>query len=73
VRITDPLGDLPFGQFHRLFALAFSIFKFCIFGRYGTASRNHSVTRLLLLSITDLIFSFRAWHTGILGEAKAVW
>ncbi|WMV40783.1 hypothetical protein MTR67_034168 [Solanum verrucosum] len=66
------VGDLPFGQFHRLFALAFIIFMFCNFGRYGTASRNRSVTRRHLLSITDLIFSFRAWHTRTLGEAKAV-
>ncbi|KAG5615089.1 hypothetical protein H5410_014913, partial [Solanum commersonii] len=70
--ITDPLGDLLFGQFHRLFALAFSIFKFYNFGRSSTASRNRSATPRLLRSITDLIFSFIAWHTGTLGEIMAI-
>ncbi|KAG5619776.1 hypothetical protein H5410_004994, partial [Solanum commersonii] len=43
------------------------------FGRYGTASQNRSTTRRLLLSIADLIFSFRAWHTRTLGKTMAVW
>ncbi|KAG5595008.1 hypothetical protein H5410_036240 [Solanum commersonii] len=49
-----------------------SIFMLCNFRRYGTASWNHSATRRLLLSIAYLIFSFKAWHTGILGEIKAI-
>ncbi|KAG5631667.1 hypothetical protein H5410_003384, partial [Solanum commersonii] len=66
--IADPLSDLPFGKFHCLFALAFSIFKFYNFGQSSTASRNRSMTRQLLQSIADLIFSFRAWHTVTLCE-----
>ncbi|KAG5571358.1 hypothetical protein H5410_061124, partial [Solanum commersonii] len=62
------ISDPPFGQFYYHFALAFSIFKFCNFRRYSIASRNRSTTRRLLLSIADLIFSFRVWHTGALGE-----
>ncbi|KAG5599028.1 hypothetical protein H5410_030398 [Solanum commersonii] len=31
-----------------------------------------SMTRRLLLSITDLIFSFRAWHNGTLGKIIAI-
>ncbi|KAG5630364.1 hypothetical protein H5410_002081 [Solanum commersonii] len=70
--IADPLGDPPFGLVHCLSALAFSKFKFCNFGRYSTALRNYSPTRRLLLSIADLIFSFRAWYIGTLGETKAI-
>ncbi|KAG5630994.1 hypothetical protein H5410_002711, partial [Solanum commersonii] len=36
--------------------------------RYGVASWNYSATRRLLPFIANLIFSFRAQHTGILGE-----
>ncbi|KAG5615903.1 hypothetical protein H5410_015727 [Solanum commersonii] len=72
VGITDSLGDMPFGLVHRLSTLSFSNFKHCNFGRYGTASWNRSATRRLLLSITYLIFSFRAWHTGTLGKTKAI-
>uniref|UniRef100_M0ZKF6 Uncharacterized protein n=1 Tax=Solanum tuberosum TaxID=4113 RepID=M0ZKF6_SOLTU len=43
------------------------------FGRYGTPSRNRSVTRRLLISIVDLIFSFRARHTETLGKTMAIW
>ncbi|WMV58516.1 hypothetical protein MTR67_051901, partial [Solanum verrucosum] len=66
------IGDPPFGQFQHLFALAFSIFKFYNFGRYRIAWQNCSTTRRLLLSIADLIFSFRVWHTGALGETLAI-
>ncbi|KAG5589651.1 hypothetical protein H5410_040165 [Solanum commersonii] len=45
---------------------------FC-FGQSSTASRNYSVTHRLLLSIPDLIFSFRAWHTGTLGKIMVIW
>ncbi|WMV41067.1 hypothetical protein MTR67_034452, partial [Solanum verrucosum] len=72
VGIANPLGDPSFGQVHRLSALAFSKFKFCNFGRYRTASRNCLATRRLLISIADLIFSFRAWHIGTLGKTKAI-
>uniref|UniRef100_M1DHQ4 Uncharacterized protein n=1 Tax=Solanum tuberosum TaxID=4113 RepID=M1DHQ4_SOLTU len=41
-------------------------------GRSSTASWNRSATRRLFLSIADLIFSFRAWHTGTLGEIMAI-
>ncbi|KAG5619730.1 hypothetical protein H5410_004948 [Solanum commersonii] len=68
VGITDALDDPPFGLFHRLSALAFSIFAIWIIGRFSTASRNYSAIRRLLLFIADLIFSFRAQHTGTLGE-----
>uniref|UniRef100_M1DM01 Uncharacterized protein n=1 Tax=Solanum tuberosum TaxID=4113 RepID=M1DM01_SOLTU len=34
-RDRDPLGDPPFGQFHRLFALAFNIFKAWHIGTLG--------------------------------------
>ncbi|KAG5605515.1 hypothetical protein H5410_027007, partial [Solanum commersonii] len=40
VDIADLLGDSPFCLVYRLSALFFSNFKFCNFGRYGTASRN---------------------------------
>ncbi|WMV25325.1 hypothetical protein MTR67_018710, partial [Solanum verrucosum] len=53
VGIVDRISDSPFGYFHRRFAFALNIFKFCNFGRYGTASRNRSATRRLLLSIAD--------------------
>ncbi|KAG5586399.1 hypothetical protein H5410_046833 [Solanum commersonii] len=36
--------------------------------RYGVASRNCSVIRRLLPFIANLIFSFKAQHTGTLGE-----
>ncbi|WMV54257.1 hypothetical protein MTR67_047642, partial [Solanum verrucosum] len=67
------LGDLPFGQFHCLFALAFSIFQVCNFGRSNSASRNHSTIHRLLISLADLVLSFRAWHTGTLGGQMATW
>uniref|UniRef100_M1DB01 Uncharacterized protein n=1 Tax=Solanum tuberosum TaxID=4113 RepID=M1DB01_SOLTU len=67
--IADPLSDPPFGQFHGLFPLAFSNFKFCNFRRYSTASQT---VRRLLLSIADLIFSFKAWYTGTLCETMAI-
>ncbi|WMV08890.1 hypothetical protein MTR67_002275, partial [Solanum verrucosum] len=72
VGITDPLGDLPFGLVHRFFALTFSKFKLCNIGRWSTASRNHSATHRLLMYLIDSIFSFRAWHTGTLGETIAI-
>ncbi|WMV41888.1 hypothetical protein MTR67_035273, partial [Solanum verrucosum] len=70
--IADQLSDSPFGQVHRLSALAFSILKFYNFGRSNTATRNYSATRRLLLSLVKLIFSFRAWHTRTLGEVMAI-
>ncbi|WMV33287.1 hypothetical protein MTR67_026672, partial [Solanum verrucosum] len=45
--------------------------KFCNFGRSNTASWNHSAIRRLLFSLANLIFSFRAWHTGTLGGLMA--
>ncbi|KAG5605717.1 hypothetical protein H5410_027209 [Solanum commersonii] len=72
VEITNPLDDSPFGLVHHLSALAFSKFKLYNFGRYSTASRNYFVTHQLLLYLADLIFSFRAWHTGTLGETMAI-
>ncbi|WMV59044.1 hypothetical protein MTR67_052429, partial [Solanum verrucosum] len=71
VGIVNQLVDPPFGQFHCLFSLAFSILKFYNFGRSNSASWNRSVTRQLLLSLADLIFSFRASHTRTLGEVLA--
>uniref|UniRef100_M1DMH4 Uncharacterized protein n=1 Tax=Solanum tuberosum TaxID=4113 RepID=M1DMH4_SOLTU len=73
VGIADPLSDPPFGLVHRLSALSFNNFKFCNIGRWSTASRHHSATRRLLFYLTDLIFFFRAWHTGTLGETIAIW
>ncbi|KAG5586331.1 hypothetical protein H5410_046765 [Solanum commersonii] len=46
------------------------IFAFWIIGRYSTISRNYSVKRQLLFFIADLIFSFKAQHTGTLGELR---
>uniref|UniRef100_M1DHU8 Uncharacterized protein n=1 Tax=Solanum tuberosum TaxID=4113 RepID=M1DHU8_SOLTU len=63
-------SNLWSGSLH--FCIAFSKFKFCNVWRWSTASRNHSVTRRLLLYLSDSIFSFRAWHTGTLGETKAI-
>ncbi|KAG5610873.1 hypothetical protein H5410_022154 [Solanum commersonii] len=67
VGIADTLGDSPFGRFHRLLALAFNIFALRVIGRYSTTSWNYSVTRQLLHFIANLIFSFRAQHTGTKG------
>uniref|UniRef100_M1DA58 Uncharacterized protein n=1 Tax=Solanum tuberosum TaxID=4113 RepID=M1DA58_SOLTU len=72
VGLADHLGDPPFAHFHHLSTLTFSILKFCNFGRSNTASRNHSAIRRLLLSLTDLVLSFRAWHTGTLGGQEAI-
>lgn len=47
------LDDLPFGQLHCLFALAFSTFKFCNFGR-----SNHCISESLCYTQTAL-FSFQ--------------
>ncbi|KAG5572256.1 hypothetical protein H5410_062022 [Solanum commersonii] len=70
VRIVDTLGDPPFGLLHHLSALAFSIFASWIIGQHSTALRNCSATHRLLHFTTDLIFSFRAQHTGTKGEDK---
>uniref|UniRef100_M1DCZ9 Uncharacterized protein n=1 Tax=Solanum tuberosum TaxID=4113 RepID=M1DCZ9_SOLTU len=64
VGIADALGDLPFGLLHRLSTVAFNIFAFWIIVRYSIALRNCSVTRRLLHFIANLIFPFRAQHTG---------
>uniref|UniRef100_M1DB95 Uncharacterized protein n=1 Tax=Solanum tuberosum TaxID=4113 RepID=M1DB95_SOLTU len=71
VRIADTLGDPPFGRFHRLLALSFSLFAFLVVERYGTASRNCSATRRLLHFIANLIFPFRAQHTRTKGDLQA--
>ncbi|KAG5580643.1 hypothetical protein H5410_051270 [Solanum commersonii] len=63
---------MPFGLVHRLSALAFNKFRFCNVGRWNTTSRNHLATRRLLFYLADSIFSFRAWHTGTLGETIAI-
>ncbi|KAG5595111.1 hypothetical protein H5410_036343 [Solanum commersonii] len=73
VRITDTLGDSPFGLLHRLSALAFSIFASWIIGGHSTTSRNCSTTHQLLLFTADLILSFRAQHIGTKGEDKTFW
>ncbi|KAG5614614.1 hypothetical protein H5410_014438 [Solanum commersonii] len=39
----------------------------------GIASRNCSTTCRLLFSISNFIFSFRAWYIGTLSETKAIW
>uniref|UniRef100_M1A313 Uncharacterized protein n=1 Tax=Solanum tuberosum TaxID=4113 RepID=M1A313_SOLTU len=70
VGIADTLGDPPFGRFHRLLALAFSLFAYWVVGRYGTASRNCSATHRLLHFIANLIFPFRAQHTGTKGDLQ---
>ncbi|KAG5571356.1 hypothetical protein H5410_061122 [Solanum commersonii] len=70
VGITNTLGDPPFGRFHRLFALAFSIFALRVVERYSTASRNYSATRRLLHFIANLIFPIRAQHTGTKGDLQ---
>ncbi|KAG5570478.1 hypothetical protein H5410_060244 [Solanum commersonii] len=38
VGIADTLGDLSFGRFHRLPVLAFNLFAFSVFGRYGIST-----------------------------------
>ncbi|WMV58257.1 hypothetical protein MTR67_051642, partial [Solanum verrucosum] len=60
VRITDQLGDSPFGVVHRHLAPAFSLVVLWVIGRHGTASRNCSVMRRLLPFSADLILFFRA-------------
>uniref|UniRef100_M1DCZ6 Uncharacterized protein n=1 Tax=Solanum tuberosum TaxID=4113 RepID=M1DCZ6_SOLTU len=55
VWLTKPIDEPPFGHFHRLSALAFSVLKFCYFGRSTIASRNYSAIHCLLLSIANLI------------------
>ncbi|KAG5599481.1 hypothetical protein H5410_030851 [Solanum commersonii] len=45
-------------------ALAFSIVVFWIIGQHSTALRNCWVIRQLLFFTANLIFSFRAQHTG---------
>ncbi|KAG5630245.1 hypothetical protein H5410_001962 [Solanum commersonii] len=72
IGISDPLGDPSFSLVHHVSALSFSNFKLYNFQRYDTASWNGLVTRRLLLSIAYLILSFKAWHTGTLGETKAI-
>uniref|UniRef100_M1DWK6 Uncharacterized protein n=1 Tax=Solanum tuberosum TaxID=4113 RepID=M1DWK6_SOLTU len=70
--IADAFGDPPFGLLHRLSAFAFNIFAFWIIGQYSTASRICSAMCRLLPFIANLIFSFKAQHTGTLGEVKAI-
>ncbi|KAG5610727.1 hypothetical protein H5410_022008 [Solanum commersonii] len=73
VRITDTLGDPPFGLLHCLSPLSFSIFASWIIGRYSTSSLNCSATRWLLHFTADLIFSFRVQYTETKGEDKTFW
>uniref|UniRef100_M1DYK0 Uncharacterized protein n=1 Tax=Solanum tuberosum TaxID=4113 RepID=M1DYK0_SOLTU len=68
VGIADALGDPPFGLLHHLSALAFNMFAFWIIGQYSTTSQNCSATHRLLHFISNLIFPFRAQHTGTKGE-----
>ncbi|KAG5630996.1 hypothetical protein H5410_002713 [Solanum commersonii] len=70
VKIANQLGDSPFGVVHRRLAPAFSIIMLWVIGRHGTALRNFSAMRRLLLFSTDLILSFRAQHTGTKGEVR---
>lgn len=69
VKNSELIGDSLFPQFHRRFTLAFII---CNIGRYSTTLKNHSENRQLILSIADLIFSFRACHPGRLGKTMAI-
>ncbi|WMV46377.1 hypothetical protein MTR67_039762 [Solanum verrucosum] len=69
--MADTLGDPPFGRFHRLLALAFSIFTLRVVGRYSTASRNYSATCQLLHFIANLFFPFKVQHTGTKGDLQA--
>ncbi|KAG5631206.1 hypothetical protein H5410_002923 [Solanum commersonii] len=73
VKISNQLGNPPFGRFHRNLALSFIIIVFWIIGRHSTTSQNCSVTRRLLLFTADLILSFKAQHTGTKGEDKKFW
>uniref|UniRef100_M1DIU4 Uncharacterized protein n=1 Tax=Solanum tuberosum TaxID=4113 RepID=M1DIU4_SOLTU len=70
VGIADQFSDSPFGVVHCCLAPAFSIVVIWVIGRHGTASRNCSVMRRLLLFSADLILSFRAQHTRIKGEVR---
>ncbi|KAG5599258.1 hypothetical protein H5410_030628, partial [Solanum commersonii] len=73
VGIADALGDSPFGLFHHLLALAFSLFSFWVVGQYGTSLRNYSVTRRQLHFIANLIFPFRAQRIGTKGDLQSDW
>ncbi|KAG5571258.1 hypothetical protein H5410_061024 [Solanum commersonii] len=42
-----------------------------IIGRYSTVSWNYSATRRLLHFIANLIFHFKAQHTGTKGDLEA--
>uniref|UniRef100_M1DKM5 Uncharacterized protein n=1 Tax=Solanum tuberosum TaxID=4113 RepID=M1DKM5_SOLTU len=68
VRITDQLGDLPFGVVHPHLVPIFSIIVLWVIGWHGTASRRFSVMRRLLPFPPNLILFFRAQHTGTKGE-----
>lgn len=71
VGIADPLCNSPFIICITFFLYSSASLRFHSFLRYGTAQRNRSVTcRLLVLSIVDLIFSFRTWHTRTLEETR---
>ena len=67
VGLAEPLGELPFGIFHRPFALVLSILKVCNFERSNTALRNYSIICQLLLSLAYLVLFLRAWNTRTLG------
>ncbi|KAG5615040.1 hypothetical protein H5410_014864 [Solanum commersonii] len=62
-RMLSPIG-LPVFLNRQLFQLTQD--------KKSTASRNFSTTCQLLLFNADLNFSFRAQHTGTLGEVKAI-
>ncbi|WMV19258.1 hypothetical protein MTR67_012643, partial [Solanum verrucosum] len=55
VRITDQLGDSPFGLVHRHLAPAFSMVMLWVIGRHGIASRNCLAMHRLLPFSADLI------------------
>ncbi|KAG5610579.1 hypothetical protein H5410_021860 [Solanum commersonii] len=76
--ILSPIG-LPVFSNQQLFQLTQDqkgLFKACngaeckMIGRYGTASRNYLVTRLLFYFIANLNFSFRAQHTRTKGDLQ---
>ncbi|KAG5632841.1 hypothetical protein H5410_004558 [Solanum commersonii] len=68
VEIADQLGDSPFGVVHRRLALSIGIVMLWVIGQHSTASRNSLAMRRLVSFSADLIFSFRAQHTGTKGE-----
>ncbi|KAG5574121.1 hypothetical protein H5410_063887 [Solanum commersonii] len=73
IEIANQLGDPPFGLVHRRLPLSFSIVVFWIIGRHSSTSRNCSAIHRLLLFTANLIFFFRAQHTGTKSKDKTFW